>query len=383
MRVLLNQTRKSRYLPEILIVNMIDTSLLQTILIAYDLEKPKQIEQIHNGTNRVYRFDYAAGSAQQQLAVKLSTLSNERNIASKHAEKFILGNIRPQAPFIPELLIPENEPAQTICHPWGLLWNNTTLVSIYKWVPSQPYRGLERQLIQTGKCFAKLQQAFNSITCSNLQTYFRQSAHQRFKNTNDKLTLDDDFTFVVFQDFINKAASRSLPCDLVRDNLEFLEKEIDELRVLTTQHSEILDTKNLTLVHLELSPPNFGYNEEHSVSIVFDFDSINLGLALQDIAWLCATFCVDYRVSPQDVARNLTTLLTAIHSRLLTDACERDLLVPFMRLGYLDAIYRKLQRAYDRIDMRMGFVKEDILSLHWLRQHGQGLNSHVKQIWPE
>jgi Ser/Thr protein kinase RdoA (MazF antagonist) len=361
---------------------MIDTSLLQTILSAYDLENPKQIEQIHNGTNRVYRFNYAVGSPQQQLAVKLSTLSNERNIASKHAEKFILSNTRPQVPCIPDLLTPKNEPAQTVCHPWGLLWNSATLVSIYKWVPSQPYRGLEQQLAQTGKCFAKLQQAFNSITNSDLQTLFKHSAHQRFKKANDKLTLDDNFTFIVFQGFISKMASRSLPFTLVQDNLDFLETEIDDLRVLTKQHSEILEATNLALVHLELSPSNFGYNEDHSVAIVFDFDSINCGLALQDIAWLCATFCIDYRIPLHQAIKNLTILLSAIQSQLHTETYEYDLLVPFMRLGYLDAIYRKLQRAYNRVDMRMGFVKEDILCLHWLRQYDQRLKSHIYRLRP-
>lgn len=362
---------------------MIDNSLLQTILSAYDLDKPKQIEKIHNGTNRVYRFDYPVGSPHQQLAVKISTLSSERSIASKHVEKLILGNIRPQVPRIPDLLAPNNRPAQSKRYSWGLLWNNATLISVYQWVPSQPYRGLEQQLTQTGKSFAKLQQALNSTNYSDLQTYFKQPAQQRFKKTKNKFDLDDNFTFMVFQGFINKTAPRSLPCTLAQDNLSFLEEEIDDLRVLTKRHSEILDIKNLSLVHLELSPSNFGYNEDHSVAIIFDFDSITYGFPLQDTAWLSATFCVDYRKSLHRVTKDLTTLLSAIDSHLPTDTGWRELLVPFMRLGYLDAIYRKLQRAYDRVDTRMGFVKEDILCLRWLRKHNQDFVSYIKQSKPE
>ena len=58
----------------------------------------------------------------------------------------------------------------------------------------------------------------------------------------------------------------------------------------------------------------------------------------------------------------------------------QNIILPFMRLGYLDAIFRKLQRAYEGLDIRMGFVREDILCLNWLRRHNDQLISEIAQI---
>lgn len=359
---------------------MLDASLLHTILIAYDLDQPTLIEQIHNGTNRVYRFDYTAGPSHQQLAVKISKSSSERSIASKRAEKYILDLIRPRLSCIPELITPSNEPAQTTCHSWGILCNDGSLVSVYQWAPSQPYRGLEQQLTQAGKSFTKLQQTLSSINISDLQTLIKRLPQQRFMFADNDLALDDNFTFMVFESLINKCKAFSLPCFMIQDNFAFLENEIEEVRSLTAKQNQILDAKNLSLVHLELFPSNFGFNEDHTVAVIYDFDSLNYGLPLQDTGWLCATFCVDYRKSLHQVTKDLTTLLSAIQSQLSTDPNWRDLLLPFMRLGYLDAIYRKLQRAYDGVDTRMGFVKEDILCLRWLRRYDQQLTSHIQKI---
>jgi Ser/Thr protein kinase RdoA (MazF antagonist) len=363
---------------------MLDTNLLHTILGAYDLDQSTSIEQIHIGTNRVYRFNNQEGSDLKKLAVKISKLSSERSIYSKHAEKLILDRIRPMLSCIPELIEPSNKPAQATLHSWGLLCNDNNLVSAYQWTPSQPYRGLHQQLTQVGKTFIKLQKALSSINIADLQTYLREPGQQRFKFSDNGLVLDDNFTFMMFEKFINKHAAHAPPCSLVQDNFKFLENEIEDIRRLI-QHqiqkqSQTFNTKNLSLVHLELSPPNFGFNKDHTVAVIYDFDSVNYGVPLQDTGWLCATFCVDYRKSLHKVTKDLTTLLSAIQTHLPTDVDWHDLLLPFMRLGYLDAIYRKLQRAYDGVDTRMGFVKEDILCLRWLRQHDLQLESHIQQL---
>jgi Ser/Thr protein kinase RdoA (MazF antagonist) len=359
---------------------MLHSNLLHTILCAYDLEQPTSIKQIHNGTNQVYRFDYPAGSPYQKLAVKISTLGSERSISSKQAEIFLLDRIRPKFPCVPKLITPNTESTHTTNYPWGLLWNNAFLISVYHWVPSVPYRGLDQQLIHVGKSFVALQKTLSLVKVSELPPHLRQPAHQRFKLSGNKIVLDDNFTFTVFNSFIKTHASRSRPCFLFQNNISFLENEIEEFRKLTENQNQILDAKILSLVHLELSPSNFGFNEDHTVAVIYDFDSLNYGLPLQDTGWLCATFCFDYRSSLHQVTKDLTTLLSSIQSQLATDPNWRDLLLPFMRLGYLDAIYRKLLRAYDGVDTRMGFVKEDILCLRWLRQHDQQLTSHIQQI---
>ena len=356
------------------------SNLLHTILCAYDLEQPTSIEQIHNGTNQVYRFDYPAGSPYQKLAVKISTLGSERSISSKQAEIFLLDRIRPKFPCVPKLITPNTESTHTTNYPWGLLWNNAFLISVYHWVPSVPYRGLDQQLTHVGNSFVKLQKALSLVKVSELRSHLRQPAQQRFKFSDNQIVVDDNFTFMVFDSFIKTHASHSPPCFLIQNNITFLENEIKEFGNLFRNHGLAHNINNLSLVHMELSPSNFGFNEDHTVAIIYDFDSLNYGLPLQDTGWLCATFCIDYRKSFRQITKDLTTVMSAIQSQLLTDPSWQDLLLPFIRLGYLDAIYRKLQRAYDSVDTRMGFVKEDILCLRWLRRHDQQLTSHIQQI---
>jgi Ser/Thr protein kinase RdoA (MazF antagonist) len=359
---------------------MNDLGLLQTISSAYRLAEPARTKKIHDGTNRVYAFDYSAGSRHQRLAVKVSSVNGERSVASKRAERFVLDNIRSQIPCVPKMLVPDNEPEQTKRYSWGLLWNDDILVSVYEWVPSKPYHGLKQQLKQLGKSFVRLQHALCSVNTSCFKAILNPP--QRFRSTDNKLTLKDTFTFSDFQSFVDQNANVSRTCALVQDCSRFLENEICELRKLIGKHKQF-DNTILSLVHLELSPSNIGFNEDHTVAAIFDFDSISYGLPLQDTAWLLATFCVDYRRSINQVITDVTTLLLAIQSLQPLSIDQRKLLIPFMRLGYLDSIYRELQRARDNVDKRLGFAKEDIFCLLWLRQHDRELMSAIKQVESE
>ena len=104
---------------------MLDRKLLRALICAYPLDKVEQIEQIHNGNNRVYRLRCRAPAPYDTIAVKISKLSSERSIAGKRVEKVILDNLYHDLafPFVPRLLTPTAEfnPAQS--QPWGLLWN--------------------------------------------------------------------------------------------------------------------------------------------------------------------------------------------------------------------------------------------------------------------
>lgn len=356
---------------------MLDRKLLRALICAYPLDKVEQIEQIHNGNNRVYRLRCRAPAPYDTIAVKISKLSSERSIAGKRVEKVILDHLYHDLafPFVPRLLTPTAEfnPAQS--QPWGLLWNADTLLSCYQWVATQRYRGNEQQLVQVGKRYGQLQQALSTINLGALLP----SQHRLLRAVDERLQLAEDFTFGTFNAFIKSRVGDCATSAMLNDNLSFLEHEIAALRKEFKQHRRHLGSWDNSLIHRELSPSNFGFANDHSVNIIFDFDSVNDGLPLQDTAWLCATFCVDYRKRLDKVTRDVTVLLSSIKSQLTMPAGWQELLVPFMRLGYLAAIYRKLRLAYDGVDTRLGFVKEDILCLQWLRRYGDKLALSICQ----
>jgi hypothetical protein len=371
-------TAKGVAIPACMVVAEASAGLLPALLNAYNLDEPTRISLIYRGNNEVYRLDFPPGSRHERLAVKCATLGGEQSIACKHVEHLVLNSIRPWFRDVPDLITPVGEPVDVVRYPWGLLWKQTQLISVYQWIASVPYRGLDQQLRQVGHHYIQLQRALARVPVSALQPYLKPSAQQRFYRHNSQLILDRHLSFIPYQHFIEQRARLSPTFKLIRNNLDVLQQETEALRVLTQQHRQFQNTKALSLVHRQLSPSNIGFNADHTVAAVFDFDTVGFGLPLQDAAWLCATFCVDYRKSLPQVVRDLTILLTALQPALNND--WRELLLPFMRLAYIDAICRKLQRARDGIDPRMGYTREDMLCLRWLREHQQPLESHIQQI---
>ncbi|TAN74293.1 MAG: hypothetical protein EPN14_09290 [Gallionella sp.] len=345
----------------------LEGKLRRSLISAYPLDEVGQIEQVHDGNNRVYRLKCRAPAPYDQMAVKLSK-PGSGGIAGKLAEKTILDYLYhdPAFPFVPRLLAPTAEPGHARCQPWGVLWDDGALLTCYRWVEAQRYRGSGQQLVQVGKRYGQLQQALPAINPAALPP-----AHHRLSRAADgRLQLAEDFTFSAFNAFIKSRAGGCAASAMLNLNLAFLEQEVADLREGLDQHKRRIECWSRCLIHQELSPSNFGFAHDDSVSIIFDFDSISDGFPLQDTAWLCATFCVDYRKLPGEVARSATVLLSSIRSQAAMPDGWQELLIPFMRLGYLAAIHRKLRLAHGGVDPRLGFVKEDILCLQWLRRHG-------------
>ena len=343
----------------------LDGKLRRSLICAYPLDEVEQIEQVHNGNNRVYRLKCRAPAPYDQMAVKLSKLGSG-SIAGKLAEKTILDSLYHDLafPFVPQLLAPTTELGHA--QPWGLLWDDGTLLTCYRWVEAQRYRGNWQQLVQVGKRYGQLQQALSAVNPDALLP----AQHQLLRTADGRLQLTEDFTFSTSNAFIKPRVGCCAVSAMLDSNLPFLEQEIADLRNKLGQYKRCLESWSRCLIHQELSPSNFGFAHDHSVNIIFDFDSMNDGLPLQDMSWLCATFCVDYRKRLGEVARDAAMLLSSIQQHLAMPASWQELLIPFMRLGYLAAIHRKLRLANDGVDTRLGFVKEDILCLQWLRRHG-------------
>ena len=360
---------------------MQDKELLFTLCAAYRLGETEKIKQIHAGTNSVYQLGYWSGGNYQQLAVKVSSSGETENaMASKQTEKSVLERLSLYFQYVPKLISPVQGTDNTQCYSWGLLWKSTQLISVYQWEPSLPYCAIEAQLINTGVSFSRLQKALSAIDTSDLATLKPIQESALVNVRNGKPGLVENSSINAFKKFIKCKADICETSQVILCNLIFLEDEIAAVRNMLKQYGEEIKHPNLSLVHQQLSPSNFGYDKNHQVTMVFDFDSLSLGLPIQDLAWLVATFCVDYRKDFKQITSDVTTLLSTIQLSFPLDVNYSDYLIPFMRLAYLDTIYRKIWRASKGIDNRMGFVKEDIFCLHWLRKYEHDLNLCLQQL---
>ncbi len=202
---------------------------------------------------------------------------------------------------------------------------------------------------------------------------------QRFHIEQNSLVLDENFTFSIFEHYITSLAPSTATISFLQQHFPYLQNEMDELHS-AIKHLSLENTKPLQWTHLELSPNNFGFDNTHKVKYIFDIDSINRGVLLQDLGWLLATFCIDYRFDVTATLDKISIILPTILSGLELQYNWHKYLPVFMRMGYLDTLYRKIFRYYNADDTRLGFVKQDIQSLLWLRQNQNQLSRYLEGL---
>jgi len=358
---------------------MIPKELVYALQQAYELPALDAITQIHNGSHRVYRLGWKNKSERQSIAVKVSKSFATNSFAGKQLEQSVLQQLREKLTFIPKLLTPVNEPSGTECFSWGLRWQKESIVTCFQWIPTNPYSGIKQQMKSAAYHFALLENALTEIGSVDVSRDAISLPQPRIHFKRNQLFLDDNFTFSIFQDFIESIVSTDATMTLLKNSLTFLQQELEELH-LDIQHGSQNSCECLQWVHLELSPSNFGFDSESRVNCIFDFDSLNRGLLLQDLGWFLATFCVDYRFGVTQALDKISSILPIILSNLKLQNDWRDYLLAFMRMGYLDTIYRKIIRYQDEDDTRLGFVKQDIQTLQWLRRHQVQLTRHIQNI---
>lgn len=351
--------------------------LLDALFCVYDLGVCEQITPVHNGRNWLYRLQCRSGKTLRLFALKIYRANGEHALAGKQMEKTVLDRLYPLFPHVPTLVSPVNEHEGLECHPWGVVLDGGTPASLYTWVPTTPYRATADQLRNVGKRYQQLRRALACIDMAEQYTNFTQSGMRLLEPVDEGLHLSDSVSFLNFTEYLKKIVSSHSHGAFIYDNILYLEAELETLKIFLGENKEILLRKNLALAHLELSPSNFGFGQNHSVKMIFDFDSLYCGLPMQDLAWLNATFCIDHRYGVDRYAEKLKVLMSSFDSAFPVTQSESELLLSFIRLAYLDSIYGKLRRASCGYDARMGFTREDILSLRWLQKNNSKLNSGV------
>lgn len=349
--------------------------LHQVLMRAYPLGAGQCLEQVHNGNNRVYRLRSRSPAPYDDMAVKLTRSGEGRSLAGKQTEYLLLEHLRHERGFVhvPRLLVPGGGSRSSPAGPAACLWNDAAVLSCYRWVDAQPCRGGALPLRAVARRYAQLRRALDGVDPAIFPAGLVPRRHRLLVPEGKSLALAPEFCFSAHAPFVRSRGGVCAASALLSESSAFLEQEIEDLRARFRCGRRHLDMRALVLTHQELSPSNFGCSAGEDICIIFDFDSVAMGLPLQDVAWLCATFCVDHRSPLDEVMRNMMILLDALHSHAVLPAGWQELLVPFMRLGYLDTIDRKLMLARDGIDDRLGFVREDVRCLRWLRDHGDEL----------
>jgi hypothetical protein len=250
---------------------------------------------------------------------------------------------------------------------WGLLWGRSA-VSVYEWVDSFPYSNALKQRRAAAKSFGELQNALDHLSSSSEVTSVP---------VLDSL-LDRPTTGFIpeFSTSERERYDADQSSGLSSGALRFLQDQCELVRHELLQNVTIISKSPRGLLHSELTPPNFGFNEHESVRIVFDFEAIRFGLVPLAGALAIATFSLNPATGALETARKMAEMLSEMRSVCPSATPTPGLLLPLMRLAYLDAARRQLIRRNTKRATRWGFLREDIQNLRWLEENA-GLIARV------
>jgi Ser/Thr protein kinase RdoA (MazF antagonist) len=350
---------------------MISKATLEAVRRCYGLDSIEDISQIHEGTNRVYKLLCLSGPDVKKAALKLTRITGHKDILHKGVQQKLLASLGDEFPFVPEILPPQtarnNGFGGVKVHQWGIVCDGAWAVSLYEWIDCKPFGHSRGHLTNAGKKTGQMQECLSRLdfydTCIEDRSASSVIFFSRMGYEINGLFSFDDFEVSLKNDPESKAASYAC------ENLSLLEEELESALKWLNNNKELLRSQPIGLAHSELSPSNFGFDAAGEVNVIFDFDSIRHGIRSQDIAWMVCTFCIKHSETVACVQSKISLLLDSIDSALALKNEDIELADMFIRINYLEAIHRKLADWHSGRDKRMGFIKDDILALKWLKDN--------------
>jgi hypothetical protein len=334
---------------------------VEAVCVAYSLGDPISSDLVHEGTSSLYRTVCASPQGSRTVAMKVQD-SGEAVSAAKSLEAIVLSAIRPSFPSVPTLLRPgaTRIPMRTL--EWGLAGRRFT-VSVYDWVDvGRPWLWTAEQRRGSVEALSLLQEGLDAIG-SEIDVVHKAEFRPSI--------LDIDFPGFVRE--FGAAERRRRQVDsaagIDQPQLSYLDDRFNLVQRTFLDDWRHLAKTSIGLAHAEFTPGNCGYAENGAVTIVFDFESIRLGVLPLFGAITVGSFCLDRRAAPLVVVAAMREVVDGLRRSCPQLSLPAGLTAPLLRLAYLDAIRRQLQARKANPIRRWGFLKEDMNNLCWLDHH--------------
>jgi hypothetical protein len=243
-----------------------------------------------------------------------------------------------------------------------MLWNDRA-ISVYRWIDSLPYKHTLGQRRAAARCFGELQNRLSQL-----------SSHPDLRSTATAVdSLLDAPSAGFIPDFVasEKARSDAHHAGLPSSALQFLQEQTEIARTVLGQHPVYLRRADRALLHAEFTPPNCGYDEDGEVRIIFDFEAVRFGLVPLAGVMAVAAFSLTPSAMATETAQGVIEMLGELRSVCPQAAPPQALLLPLLRLAYIDAAWRQLSRRRANPVRGWGYLRDDLENLRWLDENGR------------
>ena len=338
---------------------------VEAVCAAYSLGDPVRSDLVHEGTSSLYRTVCASPRGLRAVALKVQD-AGEAVSAAKHLEALVLSAIRPAFPPVPVLLRPgaPRHPARS--QEWGLVTRQFA-VSVYEWAgDARPWRGTTRQRESTVAALSLLQNGLNALSSS--------------PDIMGRAELAPSILDIEFSGFADEFArserrrrQRDPSSGLDGRQLGYLDDRLDFLRQTLLGDWRRLAECSRGLVHTDFTPGNCGYDQNGAVTIVFDFESVRVGVLPLFGATAAGTFSIRHDAADREVAAAMRVMIDGIRRGAPSLSPPPGLTLPLLRLAYLDAARRQLAARRQNPVRRWGFLRENLKDLRWLDDHAASI----------
>jgi Phosphotransferase enzyme family len=335
---------------------------VNAICACYELGAATEQSLVYKGTSSVYRLVCLESRRINTYALKVED-RDASFLSAKRLEAELLGALSPAFPRVPVLVRPSRSYGPMQSQGWGLLWGDRA-ISAYRWVDSLPYAGTLQQLRAAARCFGELQNKLSQL-----------SLHPKWKSRAAALdSLLDAPSAGFLPDFLASEKARSdahQAAGLSYGDLKFLQEQREIARAELAQSPAHLQQAERALLHAELTPPNCGYDENGEVRVIFDFESARFGLVPLAGALAIGTFSLVPSAGARENVRRIVAMSGELRSVCLAASPAAAMLLPLLRLAYLDAAWRQLGRRRTNSARGWGYLRGDIENLRWLKENAR------------
>jgi hypothetical protein len=236
-------------------------------------------------------------------------------------------------------------------------------VSVYEWVGNvRPWQWTADQRQATVAGLGRMQAGLNVI---------RESGLVANRAKLQPTILDVPFAGFTaeFEHSEQHRRRRDPTAGLDREMLTDLDNRLRSLSRTFSDEWRRLAATSTGLAHADFTPGNCGYAPDDSLAIVYDFESVRLGVLPLFGARAVGAFTLDHNAPAASVAAAMRDIAEGLRRHCPALGGTAGQTRPLLRLGYLDAIRRQLQARKLNPVRRWGFLQDDINNVHWLDRH--------------